>query len=180
MSFYDKNKDIIWFLGKLSLLCGFYFLWFKTNVWSLPVISTLYGHFIHYLLKFLIEPSVWMLNLMGFEAVVAQTRQIDMFDLEFNIFVRNYCLGVDMFYCFVALIISFPGKWKERIWFIPLGILGIHTINIIRVIALCLSWLKWGTDGPIDHHDVYNVVAVTFIFLMFVVWVNRYKKEPAR
>jgi exosortase/archaeosortase family protein len=180
MSFYDKNKDIIWFLGKLGLLCGFYFLWFKTNVWSLPVISTLYGHFIHYLLKFLIEPSVWMLNLMGFEAVVAQTRQIDMFDLEFNIFVRNYCLGVDMIFSFCALIISFPGKWLERAWFIPLGILGIHTINIIRVIALCLSWLKWGTDGPIDHHDVYNVVAVTFIFLMFVVWVNRYKKEPAR
>lgn len=180
MSVYEKNKDIIWFLAKLSVLCGFYFLWFKPNVWTLPVISTLYGYFIHYLLVFLIEPSVWVLNMLGFEAVVAQTRQIDMFDLEFNIFVRNYCLGVDMIYCFTALILSFPGKWKERLWFIPLGIIGIHVINIIRVVALCFSWLKWGTDGPIDHHDVYNVVAVSFIFLMFVQWVNRYKKEPAR
>lgn len=180
MSFYKNNKDLLGFVVKLGVLCGLYFWWFAPNVWNLPVVSTYYGHFIHYLLKFLIEPSIWVLDILGYDAVVVRGREIDMFDLEFNIFIRNFCLGVNMMFSLTALLISFPGRWKDRLWFIPLGLLGIHAINIIRVVALCIAWAKWGTDGPIDHHDIFNLVAVTFIFFMFVVWVNRYKKEPAR
>ena len=181
MSFLQRHKELISFLVKLGVLCGIYFWWFKPNVWQLPIISTLYGHFIHYTLKFLVDPAIWILGVLGYEAVVVNLREIDMFDLEFNIHVRNYCLGVDMMFSLAALIISFPGKWKDRLWFLPLGLAGIQAINIARIVALCVAWARWGTDGPIDHHDLYNVVAVTFIFFMFVAWVNRYqKKEPAR
>jgi exosortase/archaeosortase family protein len=180
MSFLKNNSEIVSFLVKLSVLCSVYFLWFAPNVWHLPVISTYYGHLIHYLLKFLIEPSVLVLKFLGYDSVIVNLREIDMYDLEFNIFIRNFCLGIDMMFALTALIVSFPGKWMDRLWFIPLGLIGIQCINIARVVALCLAWVKWGTDGPIDHHDLYNLVAVAFIFLMFVVWVNRYKKEPAR
>jgi exosortase/archaeosortase family protein len=181
MSFVQQNKPLIGFLVKLGVLCGFYFLWFKHVVWTLPVISTLYGYLIHYLLVFLGEPSIWVLDLLGYDAVIVNLREIDMYDLEFNIHIRNFCLGVDMMFALTALIVSFPGKWINRLWFIPLGLIGIQIINIARVVALCIGWARWGTDGPIDHHDVYNVVAVVFIFLLFRAWVNLYKKEePAR
>lgn len=180
MSFYQNNKDLVGFIAKLSVLCGVYFWWFAPNVWNLPIISTYYGHFVHYLLLFLIEPSIWVLDILGYDAVIVRQREIDMFDLEFNIFIRNFCLGINMMFSLTALLISFPGKWLDRLWFIPLGLLGIHAINIIRVVGLCIGWARWGTDGPIDHHDVFNLVAVIFIFFVFVIWVNRYKKEPAR
>jgi len=177
VSFFSRNKDLIGFLVKLGVLCGVYFLWFKSNVWTLPVISTLYGYLIHYLLVSLTDITIWVLSLLDYEAIVVNLRQIDMYDLDFNIHVRNYCLGVDMMFALTALIISFPGKWLDRIWFIPLGLVGIHTINVARVVALCVTWVRWGTNGPFDHHDVYNVVAVIFIFLLFTVWVNRYKNN---
>lgn len=180
VEFLKRNKELVLFLLKLGILCGFYFLWFSPNVWQLPVISTYYGHFIHYTLKFLVEPSIWILHLLGYGADVVNVRDIDMYDLEFNVHVRNYCLGTDMMFTLVALIVSFPGRWVDRIWFIPLGLLGIQIINIARVVGLCISWVRFGNDGPVDNHDFFNVIAVIFIFLLFVAWVKRYeKREPA-
>lgn len=180
MDFLRKNKDIIGFLIKLGVLYGVYFWWFSPNVWQLPVISTYYGHFVHYVLLLLIEPASWVLNLLGYGADVVNQRYLDLYDLEFNVHVRNFCLGIDMMFTLSALIISFPGKWVDRLWFIPLGILGIHLINIARIVGLCLSFLLLKKGDFVDHHDVFNVVAVIFIFFLFVTWVNRYKKEPAR
>ena len=169
--------DVIGFLVKLGALCGFYFWWFSPNVWSLPVISTLYGHFVHYVLLFLVEPSAWILNLLGYGAEVVNQRYLDLYDLEFNIHVRNFCLGIDMMFTLSALIISFPGKWKDRMWFIPMGLIGMQLINIARVVGLCLSFLLLKKGDFVDHHDVFNIIVFIFIFFLFVMWVNRYKKE---
>lgn len=180
MDFLKRNKKLVLFLGKLGVLCAIYFWWFKPNVWQLPVISTLYGHYIHYTLKYLAEPSIWVLHALRYGADIVNQRNIDMYDLEFNIHIKNVCLGVDMMFTLVALIISFPGKWLDRLWFIPLGLLGIQAINIARIVGLCLSfiWLKHGTF--MDHHDAFNIIAVVFIFFLFVAWVKRYEKqEPA-
>lgn len=177
VEFLKRNKDLILFLTKLGVLCAIYFWWFVPRAWTLPIIGTYYGHYVHYTLKFLIEPSVWILHLLGYGADIVNLREIDMHDLEFNIHIRNFCLGTDMMFTLTALIISFPGKWIDRIWFIPLGLLGIQIINITRVVGLCASWVIFGTNGSIDHHDVFNVVAVIFIFLLFVAWVKRYEKQ---
>ncbi len=177
MDFLKRNKELVLFLVKLTTLCGVYFYWFAPNVWQLPVVSTYYGHYVHYTLKYLIEPSVWILHQLGYGADIVNLREIDMHDLEFNIHIRNFCLGTDMMFSLTALIISFPGRWVDRIWFIPLGLLGIQLINIARVVALCIVWVIWGTNGPIDHHDLFNLVAVTFIFLLFVAWVKRYERS---
>lgn len=124
--------------------------------------------------------SVLILNLLGYQAEIFNQRYIDLYDSILNIYIKNYCLGVDMMFGFTALTLSFPGKWIDRLWFIPLGILGIMAINIGRVVGMCLSWIILDTGNFVEHHDAFNIVASIFITLMFVVWVNRYKKEPAR
>ncbi|MGB1318870.1 MAG: hypothetical protein ACPG5W_11710, partial [Flavobacteriales bacterium] len=70
MQFIRANKDIFAFLLKLGVLCGFYFYWFSPNVWQIPVISTLYGYFVHYVLLLLAEPAATILTAVGFETYV--------------------------------------------------------------------------------------------------------------
>ncbi len=176
-NFIRVNQDILLFLTKLGVLCGFYFLWFSPRAWHLPVISTYYGHYIHYTLLTLAEGSVWVLNLLGYGAEIVNQRYIDLYDSIISIHIRNYCLGIDMMFTLTALIISFPGKWIDRLWFIPMGIIGIQLINIARVVGLCLSWILLERGDFVDHHTVFNITAVIFIFLLFTVWVNRYKKQ---
>lgn len=180
MEFLKNNKEVLLFLGKLSALCAFYFLWFSPNVWQLPIISTIYGYYIHYTLLYLVEPSVWILRLLGYGADVVNLRNIDLHDVAFNIHVKNFCLGTDMMFSLTALIVSFPGKWIDRLWFIPLGLLGIQLINIGRIVGMCLSYLLLKRGEFADHHDVFNIIAVIFIFFMFTIWVKRFEKEPAR
>lgn len=178
MSFLQKNRGVLLFLTKLGVLCAVYFLWFSKVVWQLPVISTYYGHFVHYTMLTLTHGSVLVLNLLGFEAEVFNIRYIDLYDSEMNIYIKNFCLGIDMMFTLTALIVSYPGKWLNRIWFIPLGIVGIQFINIARIVGMSLSWIILDRGSFVDHHDAFNLVAVVFIFLMFTVWVNM-KKKPA-
>ena len=65
-----QNKPTILFLAKLGILCAVYFLWFSKVVWQLPIISTYYGHFVHYTMLSLTHGSVWVLNLLGYQAEV--------------------------------------------------------------------------------------------------------------
>ena len=178
MEFLKRNKEVLLFLAKLSVLCGFYFLWFSKVVWQLPVISTLYGYFVHYTLITLTQGSVFVLNLLGYEAEVFNMRYIDLYDSIMNIYIKNFCLGIDMMFVFTALIVSFPGSWLNRLWFIPMGIVGIQLINIGRIVGMSLSWIILDRGNFVDHHDAFNLVAVIFIFLMFTMWVNL-KKKPA-
>ena len=180
MDILKQNKPTILFLAKLGILCAVYFLWFSKVVWQLPVISTFYGHFVHYTMLSLTHGSVWVLNLLGYQAEVFNVRYIDLYDSIMNIFIKNFCLGIDMMFVLTALIVSFPGKWLHRIWFIPLGIAGIQIINIGRIVGMSLSWIILDRGAFVDHHDVFNTIAVVFIFIMFTFWVKRYKKEPAR
>ena len=180
MNFLKENKDVFGFLLKLGVLCGFYFLWFSANVWHIPVVSTLYGYFVHYIVLTLTELSVIVLNLMDFQAESFNLRYIDLYDDPTDIYIKNFCLGIDIMFCFVALIVSYPGKWKDRIWFIPLGLLGIHLLNVGRIVGMSVSWILLKSGTFVDHHDVFNVVAVIFVFLLFMKWVNRNDKEPAR
>ena len=175
-----QNKPTILFLAKLGFLCAVYFLWFSKVVWELPIISTYYGHFVHYTMLSLTHGSVWVLNLLGYQAEVFNVRFIDLYDSIMNIYIKNFCLGIDMMFVLTSLIVSFPGKWLDRLWFIPLGIVGIQLINIGRIVGMSLSWIILDRGAFVDHHDVFNTIAVIFIFIMFTFWVKRYKKEPAR
>jgi len=176
-NFFKNNRDLILFVLKLSALCVFYFMWFAPRVWQLPIVSTYYGHFIHYTLLTLGDTTIWILNFLGYGAELIGMRDIDLYDSIIDIHIKNYCLGIDMMFTLTALIISFPGKWTARLWFVPLGIIGIQIINIARVVGLCLSWIILQRGNFVDHHDVFNVVAVSFIFLLFRAWVKRHHRD---
>lgn len=173
MLLFHRYRGFLLFLLKLGVLCAIYFLWFKPNAWTLPVVSTYYCHLHHYTLKFLMEPSAWVLNSVGIDAVVVNLRHIHLPEHSFWLNMLNPCLGIDMMFAIGALIISFPGKWLDRLWFIPLGLIGIHTVNIARVVGLCLSWVKWQGFGPIEHHDLYDFFATLMILFFFILWIKR-------
>ncbi|MGB0368964.1 MAG: hypothetical protein ACPGD8_06135, partial [Flavobacteriales bacterium] len=133
-----------------------------------------------YVLLLLAEPAATILTAVGFETYVFNDRFLDLYDLSFDVHIKNFCLGIDMMFTLTALIISYPGKWKDRLWFIPMGLLGIQIINITRIVGLCLSFLLLKRGDFVDHHDVFNIISVVFIFFLFFKWVNRTKKqEPA-
>ncbi len=52
--------------------------------------------------------------------------------------IGHNCNGLILWVIFIAFLLGFPGKWKDKLWFIPLGILVIFAANAGRVISLIL------------------------------------------
>lgn len=92
--------------------------------------------------------------------------------------VGNPCNGFELFVLFTGFILCFPGQWKNKAWFIPAGILTIHFINVLRAMALALIQYKAPEYLDFNHHYTFTVVVYAFIFLLWMIWVNRFSVHP--
>jgi len=50
--------------------------------------------------------------------------------------INHGCSGLKQMLQIALLLIIFPGPWKHKLWFIPLGMLIIHLTNLFRIISL--------------------------------------------
>lgn len=166
------------FLLVLLVLNFVYFQFYAPRAWFLPT-HPLHSRLVHVLLYTLSHWSVALLNLFGYTSELsADMRTISMYDSSIGVNIYNYCLGIDILFVFSSLIISYPGTWRARAWFLPLGLIGIHVINLIRILAMCL-WNIYQPPFWVDHHDLFNVVAAVFVFLMFTQWVRLSRRTAA-
>src|SRR5690606_9725393 len=108
----------------------------------------IYESFIHhprtdfdrYLSIALVHSAEGLLYLFGHNAIpnyyfVEVT--IKLHDSPLNgVWVGPQCNGVELFALFGIYVIAFPGKWRTKLWFIPIGIVLIHIMNTIRIAAL--------------------------------------------
>jgi exosortase family protein XrtF len=96
-----------------------------------------------------------------------------------GVIVGAPCDGIELFALFVVFVLAFPGPWKHRIWYLPLGVLLIHGINILRVSSLAIidsinpAWLAF------NHDYTFTILVYLFVFLLWYVWVNRFSPLKA-
>ena len=50
--------------------------------------------------------------------------------------VNGSCSGLKQFYQWIFLMVLFPGPWRQKLWYIPLGLIIIHLVNIMRIVIL--------------------------------------------
>ena len=97
-----------------------------------------------------------------------------------NIFVSIYgvwigepCNGVKLFGLFTLFILAFPGSWKKKLWFIPLGIFIVHTANAIRIALLTIISAENPKALDFNHNITFQVIIYGLIFLLWYWWVQK-------
>lgn len=90
------------------------------------------------------------------------------------VMVQDHCLALPAMVIFTATVIFFKGRWQDKLWFIPLGLLGVAMINLARLVFVCLTFL-YASDYffKINHSLVYVLMCYTFIFGMLAWWIRR-------
>lgn len=78
------------------------------------------------------------------------------------------CNGIKQSFIFTMIMLFARGPMKHKLWFIPLGLVGIYLINIVRLIFL--------TYIVRDHRDMFDfwhegVTKYLFYGLIFLIWV---------
>ncbi|MFN8154235.1 MAG: exosortase family protein XrtF [Bacteroidia bacterium] len=125
------------------------------------------------------EHSAGILSLLGYQGStapgVAQT--LIRIDNTVMVGVGNPCNGLELFALFTGFVLCFPGPWRNKWWFILLGVAGIHFINVLRATALALIQLKTPEYLDFNHHYTFTVVVYSFIFLLWVTWANKFSKK---
>ncbi len=90
------------------------------------------------------------------------------------IWIGDPCNAVTLIALFSIFIIAFPGKLKNKAWYIPAGILAIHAVNIFRVCSLTLIQYYFPKYLDFNHNYTFTLLVYSFIFLLWIIWVNRY------
>ena len=172
----DKKKATLFFLLKLFTMYALYMYVWKQFVWN-SFLAKPWELLHHFVLKATMAFCLFFLNLFGYEAIEYSYRVIVMVKPNASITVQNYCLGLDVMALFTMLIIAYPGPWKKKLLFIPIGIIGVFIINQLRIMAIGICFVDFIEYAWFDNHLYFNVAAYSFIFLFFVGWVNYLERK---
>ena len=90
-----------------------------------------------------------------------------------GVWIGEPCNGVKLFGLFTLFILAFPGSWKKKLWFIPLGIFIVHTANAIRIALLTIISAENPKALDFNHNITFQVIIYGLIFLLWYWWVQK-------
>lgn len=83
------------------------------------------------------------------------------------------CNGLELMILFAGFIIAFPGQWKTKLWFIPVGMVAIHLVNVLR--SMALTQIAAGQNMAFfdfAHHYLFSLTIYLFIFLLWTMYIR--------
>jgi len=85
------------------------------------------------------------------------------------------CTGLKQAYIFCCLIAFYKGNLKQKLWFIPLGLLVVYITNIVRISAI-VALIR---DNPqwfdLLHEYIFKYLFYLVLFGMWVLWEEKIK-----
>lgn len=131
------------------------------------------------LILLITQAHIWVssivLNLMGYDTVMfGKTLLIKGAS---GVRIEFACLGIKLWIALVALIMSFPiqvaSAFRKQLMGAALGVFIIFLMNIVRVVSIILT-NHYNNSMTQTIHDVFNNVVYVFIFVYFLLWINKF------
>lgn len=91
----------------------------------------------------------------------------------FEATVDEACNGVLPITIYLAAVLAFPSRWRERARGALLGVAAILAINLVRVVSLMLVGAFWPQSFERVHIDVWQALVVLLAMAVWVFWVER-------
>lgn len=102
--------------------------------------------------------------------------------LEFDGFravIVEACNGVLPTYIFLAAVVAFPSRWRDKLWGALIGIPLIFSINVVRVVSLMILGAKRPNIVERIHIDVWQTAVVVLAMGIWIFWVERFvRRQP--
>ena len=88
--------------------------------------------------------------------------------------VAPECTSLKQWLHWLFLMLIFPGPWKHKAWYIPLGLVIIEFTNVVRVVGICLFLRFFPNDFALAHDVIFKIMFYVVIFLMWMIWVEKF------
>jgi exosortase family protein XrtF len=97
-----------------------------------------------------------------------------------GLYIADSCAGIPLMALFAGFIIAYPGPAVKKLLFIPIGWAIIHLINIVRITGLAIVTLYAPEMLDFNHHYTFTITVYVCIFLLWILWVNRFSKSNSK
>lgn len=179
-----KNRSTIDVGLFVLLILSFHYLylgWQALGYW--PVARTI-ERLSLWSVNMVFDQSCWILqHVFGIDiTTIISRRLIAALDCNGNyasVVIAPECASLKQWCHWLFLMLLFPGPWKHKAWFIPAGLVIIEWTNVVRICGILMMQMRW--PGPntfhIAHDYVFKVFFYLVIFLMWVLWVEKFKNK---
>jgi len=179
-AFIEKNKlrPIVDVLIFMVIIVFFHKLWWDWGFKNFLLNHMRFAELEQFMAYQVFLPSAWFVkHIIGYDINTLNTTLY--FPNNGYIAVNGSCSGLKQFYPWIFLMVLFPGPWKKKLWYIPLGLLVIHLTNIFRIIVLSVILMKWPEYWNVSHDWILRPFFYVVIFVLWVIWVEKIKPKKA-
>ena len=156
---------------KVLLLYILWLFFFKGINYVSPVYAKFLNGFYELILYSIIVPTRWVVEILTGIKVGLHFNTL-FFEGHGPFIINNECLAIKLLFVFAILIIALPGaSLKNKIWFIPAGILVIHMMNIIRMVSLSLT-IIYTPYFNFMHSFVFRVAIYLTVIALWYIWMK--------
>jgi exosortase/archaeosortase family protein len=161
------------------IIYGFHLLWWKGGLDHFLSRYTSFAELQEFIAHQVYLPASWLVNHVAGYAIQTGHNTL-YFSNGAYVAVEKSCSGLKQMYEWLALMILFPGPWKRKLWYIPVGIVVIHLENILRIFILSVVAVNWPAHWDLIHMWIMRPFYYVVIFLLWLIWVERIKDKKQK
>lgn len=180
-------KKTGFFFGKLALIYLSWKVWifgivgkeeWDKNLMPWPWLGVQWEKFNDVVRIGLLKSSSWLLDVLGFEAGL-RNNYICYIDGYGGVSVGNYCLGMQLIYYYIGLLIISPISFRLKLLAIPVALAINHLLNTFRITALNIMTVHLPEYVDVSHHYLFNalVFGLLLLFLMLLFKIDKRNKQ---
>lgn len=161
------------FILKSIILYGlFYFIY--------ELILKKYTSFDQYFIRIIINLCTDILTLLDFKTFASkEINDFQVFGIDGSngVWIGGPCNGITLMFLFAIFIIAYPGNFKNKLWYLPIGVILVYTINIIRIISLAVLAFYYPQYLNFNHTYTFTFIAYLFVFFLWMLWTNKFTNQ---
>jgi exosortase/archaeosortase family protein len=119
--------------------------------------------------------SVWFIDHVLHIPITTGENRMIYFQNSGYIGIDRGCSGLKPNLQFILLMLIFPGPWKYKAWFIPMGIVIVHLTNLFRITGLAVVTVTIPQYWKFSHDYLFRPFFYVVIFFLWVWWVEKYR-----
>lgn len=163
---YISWRILMWVLGEQST---------PIDERIFPALSYYWEMLNAFMADVLVQLTSRFLELLGYSATPT-IRNIAILDSS-GVGVGNYCLGMEMMYLYLSLIILTPSiSLARKLVFIVGGLLLIQFVNIVRMSVLAVLVVQNSAWTDFNHYFTFRLVVFIIILLLYKAMLSMFRK----
>lgn len=161
------------FLLKAVVLYSFCYFFYE-------LILKTYTRFDQYFIRLIIdtcERILSFLNYKTFSSKEINDFQVFGIDGSNGVWIGGPCNGITLMFLFAIFIIAYPGNFKHKLWYLPIGIILVYSLNLFRIVSLSIIAYYKPSYLEFNHTYTFTFIAYSFVFSLWMLWVNKFSIE---